>query len=611
MSKSKKIFQYLADGSIDTTAWLEKIKNIHEIHDVTFLNKACTLTKKISNELTPFYGTSFLEQGLKIAEIILDLKLDQESIAAAIIVSIPLSTKATGELIKKELNANVLKLVLGVQQMEMISSLQKQKKNNPSQTDKISKMLLAMANDIRVVIIKLAERLCLMQSIKHLLPEERKRYAEEVLDIYAPLANRLGIGKIKWELEDIAFHYLDPTTYKTIANFLAEKRVDREMRITHLISTLQEKLQAQSVSCKVAGRAKHIYSIYSKMKLKNLSHQDIYDYLAIRILTLRVQDCYTSLSLVHSLWTPLIAEFDDYIANPKSNGYRSIHTAVIGEDDQHFEIQIRTHDMHEEAEHGVAAHWLYKENKAHADDTTKITYLRQLLNWHQEIAEPDLTETSEKTLFFDNKIYVITPKGDILDLPFGATPLDFAYHIHSDLGHRCRGAKVNAHIVPLCSMLRTGDKVEIFSIGEGGPSRDWLNAELGYVKTSTAKRKILNWFKRQTTNRETGEEKTTPPRRKIKKIPPSLDLQLIEKRIQENVGAAIFDSAHLLMRFAKCCNPTSEDLIIGYITQGRGVSVHKKNCNNIKKAANQNRLMSIHWNNKNNLSSSKERREKI
>lgn len=640
MAKDKDKFHYLADGSLDISHWLSEIKQQHQLENIDSLNQACHIAQKLAHGLTTFYGKSRIEHGLETAEILLELQLDQETAAASILSSTITLLPATQETIKQALGSTVLKLVAGVQQMELISTLQNPKTRNQLQIDKFRKLLLAMATDIRVVIIKLAERLSFMQGIKAIPEEERTKYAQEVLDIYAPLANRLGIGQLKWELEDLAFRNLDPVTYKTIATFLAERRIDREKRIQSLIAFLKEKLQAATIQAEVTGRAKHIYSIYSKVNRKDVSYNDIYDSTAVRILVPTIEDCYTALSLVNSLWPPIMKEFDDYIAHPKPNGYRSIHTAVIGDNGKHFEIQIRTHAMHEEAERGVAAHWMYKENKTNpVDDTAKITYLRQLLDWHKEISpEAPATQISS-----DHEVYVITPAGDIIDLPIGATPLDFAYHIHSEIGHRCRGAKINGHIVPLTYQLKTGDKVEIITVQKGEPSRDWLNAELGYVKTSRAKNKISHWFKQREFAQDVEEGRELLERElarhgltklagtlvsfakqfnlkdedallaalnrgniRISQLIQAAQPKTVEKPTspiltaeKKSSGSAIVGAADLLTRFAKCCKPIPGDAIIGYVTQGRGVSIHKKNCPNIK-TSDPRRIMEINWDNSSN-----------
>lgn len=637
----------LSDGSFDMSGWLEAIKIQYNLTDITILQKACEFTQQSTHGLTTFYGQPYLEHGLDTAEVLLDLHLDLDTVAASVISSAPTLNKSLEVTLKQELGETISKLVMGVKKMEIIPALQKQQRDL-SQIDKIRKMLLAMATDIRVVIIKLAERLCFMRGIKSIPENERKHYAQEILDIYAPLANRLGIGQLKWELEDLAFRYLDPITYKTIANFLAERRVDREKRIQALIACIKDHLAAVNIHADVTGRAKHIYSIYAKASRKNQGYQEIYDQNAVRILVPNIEDCYTALSIVHHLWSPIIEEFDDYIAHPKPNGYRSIHTAVMGDDGKHFEIQIRTFTMHDEAERGVAAHWMYKEKDkgTPVNDATKIAYLRQLLDWHKEIT-PAAPAEKQNTLE-EEQIYVITPAGDIIDLPTGATPLDFAYHVHTELGHRCRGAKINKQIVPLTHTLHTGDKVEITTVLQGTPSRDWLNPELGYIKTSRARSKILHWFKQQDLNQDIAAGRQVLDRELARHgINQSIALNTIarhfdlkneeallialgrghvrmgqilqalqpkpaeknpglpshvftqDKSIKDHGGTAIIGASDLLTRYAKCCKPIPGDPIIGYITQGRGISIHKKTCPNARNFSDARRFIQINWNTNN------------
>lgn len=633
------IFLYLPDGSLDIVSWLDKIKINHSFYESTILNQTVQFIQSLTKGLTTFYGQPCLEHGLNTAELLLGLKLDENSIAAGIVSSsLTNLTPNLEEKVKKTLGESIAKLVIATKQTNLISSLSADK--NQIQSDKIRKMLLTMAADIRVVVIKLAERLAFMHGIKHISLSERKKYAHEILDIYAPLANRLGIGQLKWELEDIAFHYLNPTLYKTIASFLAERRIDREIHIQQLIQYLHEKLTVANIASKISGRAKHIYSIYLKSQRKDLNYQDIYDSSAIRVLVSTIEDCYKVLSLVHSLWQPIMAEFDDYIAHPKPNGYQSIHTAVVGENNKHFEIQIRTYAMHEESEHGIAAHWVYKENKTSVNDKLKITYLRQLLDWQKDLTPTDVQPISNFLL--NEQIYVITPAGDILDLPQGSTPIDFAYHIHTELGHRCRGAKVNGQIVPLTYRLQTGDKVELIVIPQGHPSRDWLNSELGYIKSARAKSKIHHWFKQQALKEdiETGKEMLEKELNR-QGLSKTISLATIAKQFQlkneesllvslargnirvgqvlqiimpktndtpapvsphlsssfspKNYGNAIVGANDFMTRLAKCCKPIPGDLIMGYITQGRGISIHKKNCNNISNIIDKRRFIDINW----------------
>lgn len=602
MAKVKKTFNYLEDGSVDIIGWAEKVKLKHHLPQNELLKKICLFTKKHTQGLTTFYGQPCIEQGLTIADILLDLKLDEEAVAAGILTATLSLNTLSDDIIKKEMGDRITKLLTGFKQMESISNLQKQQQSkNNLQIEKIRKMLLSMAADIRVVIIKLAERVALMYGIQAIPEQERKPFAQEILDIYAPLANRLGIGQIKWQLEDLAFRYLNSDTYKTIAKFLDERRDDREEHIEKLVALLKEKMLAANIKARVYGRAKHIYSIYAKAQKKNINYKNIYDYSAVRIIVHSIEECYAVLSIVHSLWSPIIKEFDDYIANPKENGYRSIHTAVIDENNKQFEIQIRTEAMHEEAEHGVAAHWVYKESKAKSEDeTSKISYLRQLLDWHKDISNQPNTINTAQQLSLDNNIYVVTPKGDIIDLGTDASPIDFAYHLHSELGHQVRGAKVNGHIVPLNHALKTGDKIEILINPHGTPSRDWLNPENGYVRSSRARSKIMRWFRQQNTlasstraNTKTSSATPLTPKAVEKPILPMAPV--IEKNTDISRGIAIQGAADFLTRFAKCCKPIPGDDIIGYITQGRGITIHKKNCNNALHISDTRRLMQINW----------------
>ncbi len=526
------------------------------------------------------------KQGLETAEILLDLKLDEASAIASIILSGRDQTPIALETVSQEFGEEVASLVGNVLQMKPIDTLSN-KARDQTQTDRLRKILLVMAKDIRVVLIKLAERVSLMRSIKHLHAEARKPLAQETMDLYAPLANRLGIGQIKWELEDLAFHYLNPTTYKTIANYLSEKRIDRDKRIKNIVQEIKNRLP----NAEVTGRAKHIYSIYLKKQKKNLDYSDIYDYSAVRILVPSIEDCYTALSIVHSLWEPISNEFDDYIAHPKANGYRSIHTAVIGPEDKTLEIQIRTHDMHNEAEHGVAAHWIYKETHQKLNYEDKITYLRQLLAWQQDISPTKQTGKSTAEIFSD-RVYVFTPLGDIIEMPYGATPLDFAYHLHSDLGHRTRGAKIKGHIVSLKYILQTGDQIEILTTANGTPSRDWLNPDYGYLKTSRARAKVAQWF------RQLDQPKPVAPT-KPETAAPTL-LPIAKKSASSPKSLTIEGIDDLLTRIAKCCKPIPGEAIIGYITQGRGISIHSKECRNISHRLQnlENRLIQVSWDSK-------------
>ncbi len=628
--------------SVDT--WLAHINQAHpHLKNIDLIRQATQLAQVSSEGLTTFYGQPCLEQSLEMAEILLEMKLDSIAIAAAMIVSTVEHTSLSVDTLKKELNEDVAKLVQGVLQMNVLDNLQESR--DKTQIDRIRKIFLSMVSDIRVVLIKLAERTCIMRGIKNINFTERKRIAQETMDIYAPLANRLGIGQLKWELEDGAFHYINPDIYKSIATFLAERRIDREQRIDDTINKLQIHLKQANIKATINGRAKHIYSIYLKTLRKNLHYKEIYDCSAIRILVPTIEDCYAALSVVHQLFEHIPDEFDDYINHPKPNGYRSIHTAVVGFDKKNLEIQIRTHEMHEESEHGFAAHWVYKENKiSQSGYEAKITFLRQLLAWHKDMTEHDVAHEKMLTEVLEDTIYVFTPDNEIIDLPIGATPLDFAYHIHSELGNRCRGAKINGNIVPLTYTLQTGDQVEIISIPNGTPSRDWINKEFGYLKTSRARAKVARWFKQQDVAQyiEIGKENLERELARagirhtsFEKIAARFNyknddalfaaighgsiriaqvinvlqtdhLQVetkatlplsLKKEINAPHGMQIAGVNDLLMRIARCCKPIPTDKIIGYITHGRGVSIHRADCNNIALKQQPERTIQVTWDN--------------
>ena len=499
-----------------------------------------------------------------------------------------------------------------------------------AQKDNIRKMLVALVDDVRVALIKLSERTCAIRIVKN-NPAKRYRVAREVNDIYAPLAHRLGIGHIKWELEDLSFRYLQPIAYKKIAKLLDEKRLFRQSYIDDVTASLSEVISRQGIEAELTGRAKHIFSIWRKMQRKGIGFSQVYDIRAVRILVPEIKDCYAVLGLVHGLWRNIPNEFDDYIANPKDNGYRSLHTAVIGPEGKVLEIQIRTFTMHEESEFGVCAHWRYKgsDNQGGNSYEDKIAWLRQVLDWQEE-TDGGATEVMEHFSRAQDRVYVFTPEGHVVNLAQGSTPLDFAYHIHTEVGHRCRGAKVNGRIVQLTYQLLTGEQVEILTGKENAPRRDWLQTSLGYLKSTRARAKVQHWFKQQA-----REDNVAAGRALIEKIfkrlaVSSLDYKSISTYfgyqavddMYAAVGAGditaaqiinatqhLFDEVpeqqpelpstkaksdkirhddinvrgvgNMLTQFANCCKPLPGDVIIGYVTLGRGVSVHRQDCANV------------------------------
>lgn len=625
------------DGSVNIDQWLARLPVVNHI-DKKSLRLACEMSlhaeieaKSVSDKAWDDNSSSF-RIGLEMAEILTELHLDQETIVAAILYRCVREDKLSIEAVKASFGLVIAKLIDGVLRMAAMSRVIPG--DNPvlgqaeAQKDNIRKMLVALVDDVRVALIKLAERTCAIRAVKN-NPAKRYRVAREVNDVYAPLAHRLGIGYIKWELEDLSFRYIQPTAYKKIAKLLDGKRKDREGFIDSVIDTLNKSLEVAGISGELSGRAKHIYSIWRKMQRKGIGFSQVFDIRAVRILVPTVKDCYAVLGLVHGLWRNIPNEFDDYIASSKDNGYRSLHTAVVGPEGKILEIQIRTFAMHEEAEFGVCAHWKYKgsDNQGGSSYEDKIAWLRQVLDWQEELGSGP-AEVAEHFSSAQDRIYVFTPEGHVVNLAHGSTPLDFAYHIHTEVGHRCRGAKVNGRIVPLTYTLQMSEQVEILTGKENAPRRDWLQPGLSYLKSSRARAKVQNWFKQQA-----REDNVAAGRALIEKIfkrlaLTSLDYKAVSKyfgyRAVEDmyaaVGAGDISSGqilkatqhlfgeveapllsptvgksakpasnvitvrgvgNLMTNFAACCKPLPGDRIIGYVTVGRGVSIHRQDCNKI------------------------------
>ncbi len=589
---------------------------------------------------------------LGAARIVHELGLDHEAVAAALLHPCFAAGRLDASALEKRFGASLRRLLGGVVSMDALpagASLESARAGRRASAENLRKMLIAMVDDVRVVLIRLAEQLQSLRELKGVDAEARLGAARETLDLFAPLANRLGVWQLKWELEDLSLRYLKPDAYRQIAARLAERRVDRERYIEELIVALERGLAGAGVRAEVSGRPKHIYSIWKKMRRKDVDFDRISDVRGVRVLVPDVPSCYAALGAVHGLWSPIRGEFDDYIATPKQNNYQSIHTAVVGPQGRVVEVQIRTHAMHEENELGVAAHWRYKEQakaKAEAGLDRKILWLRQLLEWKEEVSEAaDLAEAFRSDAFED-RVYVFTPLGNVVDLPQGSTALDFAYAIHTEVGHRCRGAKADGRIVALTRPLATGEQVEILTVKKGGPSRDWLNPHLGYLTTSRARARVQRWFKaadfdqnlaagRAALDRElhrlgvgdvkfdklaaqlgyrrsedflaaigSGDlkisqavaslrERIVPPREVPETLPASRgDLRAGASRALEILGVG-----NLLTRMASCCSPLPGDPVVGYITQGRGVSIHRRDCANVLRFADarHDRLVEVEW----------------
>ncbi len=598
-------------------------------------------------------GEEYIIHPLCVARILADLQIDAVTICASLLHDVVEDTAITLADIEKEFGKEVAFLVDGVTKLSRIEYKSKEEQ----QLENYRKMFLAMAKDIRVVLIKLADRLHNMRTLKHVPPEKQQRIASETMEIFAPLAHRLGMSNVKWELEDLAFRYLEEDKYYELVEKVKQKRKEREAYITEAVAILQQRLDSVGIKAEIQGRPKHFYSIYKKMQKSHKDLSEIYDLSAIRVLVDTIKDCYGALGMVHTLWKPIPNRFKDYIAMPKSNMYQSLHTTVIGVSGQPLEIQIRTAEMHRTSEYGIAAHWRYKEGgkSGSKDFDQKLSWLRQLLDWQQEIRDPrEFVETLKLDVFAD-EVFVFTPKGDVIDLPAGSVPIDFAYRVHTDVGHHCTGARVNGKIVPLEYRLKNGDIVEVITSKQGnGPSRDWLNI----VGASETRNKIRQWFKKEKReeniakghemlekeakklgydwrelskgdrlpevakkfNLSTEEEllaslgygghtlnavmtRLVDAYKKEQKIntPPDLKQLMAElkpKRAKNEAshGVLVKGEGGLLVRLARCCNPVPGDEIIGFITRGRGVSVHRADCLNIlNNQAEFERVIEVSW----------------
>ena len=603
--------------------------------------------------------SGLLVRGVEMVGILMMLNMDVATLKAAILYPFVEAGLIPAARMEEDFGSKIAKLVEGVLEMEAIRSLQTlhRSETSPEQVDNVRRMLLAMVEDVRAVVIKLAERIACLREAKLADEETRVLMAQEITNIYAPLANRLGIGQLKWELEDLAFRYLHPETYKQIAKQLDEKRLDRERYIREFVQSLRDALAEAGVEAEVYGRPKHIYSIWRKMQKKHLEFNELFDVRAVRVITKRLQDCYAALGIVHTHFHHIPREFDDYVANPKPNGYQSIHTVVVGNEGKAVEIQIRTDQMHQDAELGVAAHWRYKEG-AQASKTTnfedKIEWLRKLLAWQEDLSESGSLLEDLRSQVFEERVYVFTPKGDVIDLPAGATPLDFAYHVHSMIGHRCIGTKIDGRIVPFTYTLQTGDQVEVITQKEPNPSRDWMNPNAGFLRSSRARAKVATWFRKLDRDKNVAAGKELLDKELDRH---NLTLSKVDKVVLERFNAEELDDllagigsgdirinqllnyldtrynkptaeeedrrllakleqkantpfrpkpkdhlvvegvGNLMTHIARCCQPIPGDAIQGFITMGRGVSIHRDDCEQLKELSRRNpeRLIDAVW----------------
>ena len=617
-----------------------------------FDGPAGVLLKAVADEMASVGGTllpggeTALEHAQEVTEILLQLDLYHESLAAALLLPLLRARPETLKDIRERYGVTVAELAEGVVRMGEIGVLSNRAvapvraEAQAAQLEALRKMLLAMVQDVRVVLIKLADHLQdLRAAIRSADPRQMAEIAELTRDIFAPLANRLGVWQIKWELEDLALRVRDPGSYKRIARLLDEKRLDRERYIENVVALLKGEIARAGIAAEVSGRPKHIASIHRKMQRKAIDFEGLYDVRAVRVLVRDVKDCYAALGIVHSLWSPLPKEFDDYIAKPKANNYRSLHTAVIGPEGKSLEVQIRTHEMHQHSELGVAAHWQYKEGgRQDRSYQEKIAWLRQVLEWKDEVRDTGEFAEQFRTGLFEDSVYVFTPQGRVVDLPKGSTPVDFAYHVHTELGHRCRGAKVDGVMVPLNTALANGQQVEILAAKQGGPSRDWLNPQLGFLKSAGARGKVRQWFNRLNLEADIAQGRAQLEkelqRRGLSRLnldqlaadmgferlndllsglgrgevgPKALQLALnpddapadtpaategivTRKPGGSGGGVLVVGVDRLLTTPAKCCRPAPPEPIVGFVTRGRGVSVHRADCANLARLDPQRRI---------------------
>lgn len=638
------------ERDIGSVHWLDTLTGRLDARDRERVTRAYDLAVEIYTDRAHPSGESWLEHARGTAGVLGALRMDADTLAAALLLGIDLESRDTRESIQQRFGSDAVGLIAGVASMAPIQALRVRADAVSRSADKIAqleslrKMLLAMVQDVRVVLIKLADQI---QLLRYLIaagsPQARQEASKDALDLLAPLANRLGVWQLKWELEDLAFRCQDGDTYRSVANKLDEKRVDREAYIGAVVDRLREELAQAGIRAEVMGRPKHIHSIWKKMQRKGVAFDQLSDVRAVRVLVDNVKDCYAVLGLVHQVWAPIPGEFDDYIAKPKSNDYRSLHTAVVGPEQKVLEVQIRTHEMHRHAELGVAAHWRYKEG-AHRDAAYegRILWLRQILDWRDEIADAAQLAESFRSELRDEFVYVLTPQGRVIDLPRGATPVDFAYHVHTELGHRCRGAKVNGQMVSLQYRLGNGQVVEIIATKEGGPSRDWLNPQLGYLHSNRSRAKVRQWFNNQGIEEAVSQGRSALDKElhrlgrsgighdqlaqamhyatpnalylayqrgdvtlralqaaaygeaTIETIAPAMPKPQTRLRSVGADGVLVVGVDRLLTVLARCCKPAPLEAIVGFVSRARGVSIHRENCPNLQRLPAE-RLIPAEW----------------
>jgi len=645
---------------------LEQLPESYSIADREVIQRAYRVAEEAHREQKRQSGEPYINHCVTVASILADLRVPPEVVTAGLLHDTVEDTSITLDDLRRDFGDDVATLVDSVTKLSNLPHVTRddQHAENPAGKDKedktassppamlgrkqdivsetLRKTFLAMNDDVRVVLIKLADRLHNMRTLGYMPEYKRKRISKETLELFAPLANRLGIWQIKWELEDLAFRYINPEKYKEIAEQLSGRRPEREAQLEVIKENLVQLMAKNNIKIEISGRPKHIYSIYKKMKDKGKHFDDVFDVRAVRLIVPDIPACYSALGIIHTHWRPIPNEFDDYIAAPKGNFYQSLHTSVMYEDKRPLEVQIRTSDMHHNAEYGIAAHWRYKEGARQSDKNfeDRINWLRNSMEWRADGIDAQEFVESMRSDVLQDRVYIFTPRGDVFDLPIGSTPIDFAYRVHTDIGHHCRGARINGKLVPLHHELKTGDKVEILTAKHGGPSRDWLNQNLGLVKTQSARSKIKLWFKKQEVEQNLAQGRNSLEgelqrlgvnelnyeklaRELGYKIPDDMFIALgcgdlsITKVIRQfaetnetddilPTGTPRAETTYtdavdvvglkgMYSTMARCCTPMPGDQIVGYVTRGRGATIHRQDCPNILRAKDKERLLQVDW----------------
>jgi GTP pyrophosphokinase len=652
---------------------IETLPESYSVVDREMIMRAYRFAEEAHKEQKRASGEPYITHCVAVAIILAEMHVQPAVVAAGLLHDTVEDTTVTLNDLRREFGDEIAKLVDGVTKLSNLPRVSRADQHVNGVADDIStpdvaeiedkeetqvakdrhrdlanetlrKTFLAMGEDIRVILIKLADRLHNMRTLGYMPENKRRRIAQETLDIFAPLANRLGIWQLKWELEDLGFRYTNPEKYKEIAQNLAETRLERENQMAAITQQLQKLIEDAGISVETSGRSKHIYSIYRKMVDKDKAFENVRDLRGVRLIVSDIPSCYAALGIIHTHWRPIPNEFDDYIAAPKDNFYQSLHTAIIYDDGKPLEVQIRTPEMNQNAEYGLAAHWRYKEKNNPRDEQyeQRINWLKKLMDWRQEVGDANEFVDGMKTDVFQDRVYVFTPRGDIIDLPAGSTPIDFAYHLHTEVGNRCRGAKINGKLVTLDYALKTGDQVEILTAKQGGPSRDWLNPNLGLVQTQRARSKIKAWFKRQNREQNLIQGKVILEREMRRLGLTEMDLDTLTHSLEYHsiddlyVGIGCGDVSlnhiintlseeeeknnnflnlrpttqtketnknavsvlglkNILTTYAKCCKPAPGDEIVGYITRGRGATIHRRDCPNILRMKDRERIVKVSW----------------